>query len=120
MSATNIVSALEAACQRGVTVHIAMTDTGSYHANFSALEAAGCGVHTYPNAPTNTSVLYIHAKAIVADYGLSTQNVYMGSINFSTASMTENRELGAYITDAASIAALNATMTSDYAGASPY
>ena len=120
MSATNIVSALEAACQRGVAVHIAMTDTGSYHANFSALEAAGCGVHTYPNAPTNTSVLYIHAKAMVADYGLSTQKVYMGSINFSTASMTENRELGAYITDAASIGTLNTTMTSDYAGASPY
>ncbi|WP_176441874.1 choice-of-anchor D domain-containing protein [Granulicella rosea] len=117
MSATNIVSALEAACARGVVVHIAMTDTGSYHANFSALEAAGCGVHTYPD---NATALYIHAKALVADYGLSTQNVYMGSINFSTASMTENRELGLYITDPASVQALYTAMTSDYAGASPY
>ncbi len=117
MSATNIVSALEAACQRGVQVHIAMTDTGSYHANYSALEAAGCGVHLYPDTAT---ALYIHAKAMVADFGLPTQQVYMGSINFSIASMTQNRELGLYITDSPSVTALNTVITQDYAGANPY
>jgi HKD family nuclease len=117
MSAPNIVSALEAACQRGVAVHIAMTDTGSYHANYTALEAAGCGVHTYVD---NATTLYIHAKALLADYGLPTQSVYMGSINFSTASMTENRELGLYIADPTSVQSLATTMASDYAGASPF
>ena len=117
MSASNIVSALEAACQRGVSVHIAMTDTGSYHANFKALEAAGCGVHTYAD---NATTLYIHAKAMVADYALPTQNVYMGSINFSIASMTENRELGLYIADPAGVQALYTTISSDYAGAPPF
>ncbi len=117
MSAANIVSALEAACQRGVSVHIAMVDTGSYHANFSALEAAGCGLHVYPDTATG---LYIHAKAMVADYGLSTQSVYMGSINFSIASMTQNRELGLYLSDSASVTALQSVITSDYAGAPPF
>jgi cardiolipin synthase len=53
-------------------------------------------------------------------YDLSTPNVYMGSINYSNASMTQNRELGVYITDPTSVQALYADMTSDYAGASPY
>jgi len=114
MSASNIVSALEAAAKRGVAVNIAMTDNTSYATQFAALKAAGCGVHVYPNT---TTALYIHAKALVADYGLSTQKIYMGSINFSIASMTGNRELGLYITDAAAAQSLNATIASDYAGA---
>ncbi len=117
MGASNIVSALEAACQRGVSVHIAMVTSSSYATNFKALETAGCGVHVYPNTPTG---FYIHAKAVIADYDLSTLKVYMGSINYSSASMTQNRELGVYITDPASVQALNADMNSDYAGASPY
>ena len=118
MGASNIVSALEAACRRGVTVHIAMVnDNNEYGSEFSALQAVGCGVNVYPDTQTG---FYVHAKAVIADYGLSTQNVYMGSINYSTASMTENRELGVYIADPASVQFLNATMASDYAGGSPY
>ena len=118
MSASNIVSALEAACKRGVTVHVAMVnDDNEYGSEFSALQAAGCGVNVYPDTETG---FYVHAKAVVADYGLPTQSVYMGSINYSNASMTENRELGVYISDPASVQSLNATMASDYAGGSPY
>jgi phosphatidylserine/phosphatidylglycerophosphate/cardiolipin synthase-like enzyme len=94
-----------------------MVSQSSYSTEFKALEAAGCGVHVYPDTQTG---FYIHAKAVVADYDLPTQSVYMGSINYSTASMTENRELGVYISDPASVQALYATMTSDYAGGSPY
>jgi phosphatidylserine/phosphatidylglycerophosphate/cardiolipin synthase-like enzyme len=123
MSASNIVSALEAACQKNVQVHIAMVNSSTtspystYSTEFKALEAAGCGVRTYPDTTTG---LYVHAKAVVADYGLSTQSVYMGSINYSTASLTENRELGMYITDAPSIATLYTSLTSDYAGATTF
>jgi phosphatidylserine/phosphatidylglycerophosphate/cardiolipin synthase-like enzyme len=117
MGAGNIVSALEAACTRGVTVDVAMVSQSSYSTEFKALEAAGCGVHVYPDTQTG---FYIHAKAVVADFGLPSQNVYMGSINYSNASMTENRELGIYIADPASVQSLNATMAADYAGGSPY
>jgi phosphatidylserine/phosphatidylglycerophosphate/cardiolipin synthase-like enzyme len=118
MSAGNIVSALEAACKNGVTVHIVMVNSStsspysSYSTEFKALEAAGCGVKTFADTSTG---LYIHAKAVVADFGLSTQSVYMGSINYSTASMTENRELGIYIADPNIIQILNNTLTTDYA-----
>ena len=111
------MAALENACTRGGTVHAGMVNQASYQTNYRALENAGCGVHVYPNTQTG---LYIHAKAVVADYGLSTQSVYMGSINYSNASMNQNRELGVYIADPASVQALKATMVSDYAGGSPY
>ena len=123
MSAPNIVSALETACTNGVTVHIAMVNSStsspysSYSTEFKALEAAGCGVRTYPDTQTG---IYIHAKALIADYGLSTQAVYMGSINYSTASMTQNRELGMYITDAPSITTLYSVLSTDYAGATTF
>jgi phosphatidylserine/phosphatidylglycerophosphate/cardiolipin synthase-like enzyme len=117
MDTSVIVNALEAASRRGVTVHIAMEDNSNYSTYFAGLKAAGCGLHTYPY-PTNG--FYIHAKAVVADYGLSTQTVYMGSINYSNASMTQNRELGLYISDAASVQSLYTTMSSDYANGAVY
>jgi cardiolipin synthase len=117
MSAGNIVTALENACHRGVTVNITMTNDGSYTSEFSALEAAGCGVHVYPD--TN-SYIYIHAKVILADYGTPAQYAYVGSINFSTASLTEDRELGMYVSDSTVLSGLNTTLASDYSGASPY
>ena len=117
MSAPNIVSALEAACQRGVVTHIAMTNTGSYAANFRALESAGCGVHLFAD---NSTTLYIHAKAIVADYGTPAQTAYVGSINFSTASLTQNRELGLFLSDPAILQTLTTTINTDYANAPPF
>jgi phosphatidylserine/phosphatidylglycerophosphate/cardiolipin synthase-like enzyme len=124
MSAPNIVSALVTACQTNhVTVQIAMVEDSTkapysdYSSEFLQLQAAGCGVHVYPDTTTG---LYIHAKAVVADYGLPTQNVYMGSINYSTASMTKNRELGLYITDPAIVTTLNNVMTQDYNGGAVY
>jgi phosphatidylserine/phosphatidylglycerophosphate/cardiolipin synthase-like enzyme len=125
MSASNIVSALETACGNGVTVQIAMSEDSttppysSYASNWIALEEAGCGVHVYPDTTTGP---YIHANAVVADYGLPTENAYMGSIKYSDtstnsdASMTENRELGIFITDPTAVTQLNTTMSADYAG----
>ena len=115
-SASYIISALATACQNGVTVHIAMEYSSDYVSGFNTLKTAGCKLSTY----NNPNGFYIHAKAVVADYGLPTQKVYMGSINYSNASMNLNRELGVWIADPASVQFLNATMVSDYAGGSPY
>jgi cardiolipin synthase len=117
MSAPKVVAALEAACQRGVHVSITMTNQTEYHTNFSALEAAGCGVHVLPDS---TKYLYIHAKVIISDYGTPASYAYMGSINFSTASTVENRELGMYVYDPTILQRVEATLNSDYASASAY
>jgi hypothetical protein len=116
-SATAILTALETACKNGVQVQLAMVNNTSYASSFAAITKAGCSVHTYPDTTTG---FYIHAKAVVADYGLPTQNVYMGSINYSNASMNSNRELGMYVTDPASITAIHDTMLADYNGGTPY
>jgi phosphatidylserine/phosphatidylglycerophosphate/cardiolipin synthase-like enzyme len=65
-------------------------------------------------------VLYIHAKAVVADAGRSDQQVFVGSENFSKASLDYNRELGIRTTNKAVIATVGATLGADYAGAKPY
>ena len=112
LGAPNIVSAMAAACKRGVKLSLAMTDTStSYHANYTTLEQAGCGVHIGANNPTT---LYIHAKALVADLGTPNAIGYLGSINFSTASMTKNRELGLFLHDPATLQQLASTLTADY------
>ncbi|MES2393539.1 MAG: choice-of-anchor D domain-containing protein [Acidobacteriota bacterium] len=110
-SASYIISALQTACGKGIQVHIAMVDQTTYESNFTLLKNAGCSVHTVPNT---SNQFYIHAKAVIADYGLGTQSVYMGSINYSNASMTQNRELGMYIADTPSISLLYTTMVADY------
>ena len=117
MSAANIVTALENACKRGVNVQITMTNQTSYHANFSALEAAGCGMHVYANS---SKVLYIHAKVILADFNTPGAIAYLGSINFSTASLVENRELGLYLTEPTVLQSVSTTLTNDYNGAPAY
>jgi phosphatidylserine/phosphatidylglycerophosphate/cardiolipin synthase-like enzyme len=70
-------------------------------------------VRTYaPTAP-----LYIHAKAIVADAGSSQQRAFVGSENFSGASLDQNRELGILTSDPGIVARLAETIGADAAGA---
>ena len=97
---------------------IAMTDTSpNYRTNYTAPESAGCGVHIGAN---NDSTLYIHAKLLVADLGTGSALGYLGSINFSTASMTENREAGLYLRDSALLTQIAAAIMSDYNELPPY
>ena len=119
MSAVNIVTALENACKRGVTVGVIMSDDGSYDTNLTAIKNASsnCTVRTYR---VSASVLYIHAKVLVTDYGTSGAMGYLGSINYSSASMLENRELGTIVTDPAILGTLNTTLTTDYNNGTAY
>ena len=114
MSDSAVVSALESAAKRGVDVTIAMTnDDNEYETEFNALKKAGAHISTYVD---NDTTLYIHAKAILADYGQSNVQAFVGSENFSSASLTENRELGLITKNATILTQLNTTMSSDYAG----
>jgi cardiolipin synthase A/B len=117
MSSSPIVTALVNAADRGVTVHVTMVRDSSYYTEFDKLVAAGVVVHLYPDSETG---LYIHAKVIVSDAALSAHNAYQGSINFSTASLTRNRELGMITTDSGVDTGLESTLTSDFAGGTNY
>jgi cardiolipin synthase A/B len=118
MSDSAIVDALENAAENGVSVTVVMTnDDNEYASEFDELADAGVNISTYPD---NSTSLYIHAKSIVADYGTSNQVAFVGSENFSSASLTENRELGLTTTNSSIISGLETTMSSDYSGGTPW
>jgi cardiolipin synthase len=112
-----VTAALAAAAHRGVHVTITMTADSEWDQAFTELARAGAHIRLYPD---KASALYIHAKAIVADAGRSGQRVLVGSQNFSVASLGYNRELGILTGNAHIVAAISATLASDYAKATAY
>lgn len=116
MALPAVTSALIDAAHRGVRVGVVMTNQPDWANDFDKLSRAGVVVRTYlPSA-----ALYIHAKAIVADAGTAHQRVFVGSQNFSAASLQRNRELGLLTADPELAGAIAATITSDATGAAPW
>ncbi len=108
MADDSMTHALEAAAGRGVMVRVVMTDQADWHEAFAELKAAGVQVRTYAaSAP-----LYIHAKMVVADGA----EAYLGSQNFSEASLLHNRELGLITPDPSVISPLETTFSRDWSG----
>ena len=117
MSDREVVDALASVAGRGVQVQVTMTNTGDeYSAEFNQLAAAGAHIATY----ASNAALYIHAKVILADYGAPGAQVFLGSENFSSASLTRNRELGLTISDPAILQSIYATLTGDFNGGTPW
>jgi cardiolipin synthase len=112
-----ITSALASAAQRGIDVTITMTAHSEWDLALAELTRAGVHIRLYPD---DSSALYIHAKAIVADAGLTGQQTLVGSQNFSVASLNYNRELGVLTSNPAVVAAISAVLARDYSGAKPY
>jgi phosphatidylserine/phosphatidylglycerophosphate/cardiolipin synthase-like enzyme len=115
-SDSTVVNAIVARAKAGVTVRVVLETPGDYSSEVSAVKAAGGTVVGY----SDPDGFYIHAKAMVADYGLSTQEVEAGSMNISSNSLSNNRELGIILTGtgvAQSVATtIETTFKSDYAG----
>jgi cardiolipin synthase A/B len=117
MEDSAVTSALAAAARRGVKVTVVMTADSEDDAAFSQLASAGVSVHVYPD---DDNALYIHAKAVVADAGRPDDDAFVGSENFSSDSLTENRELGLRTTAGSIVSGLASVIAQDYAGASAY
>jgi cardiolipin synthase A/B len=117
MNDPEVTSALAAAARRGVDVQVTMTADSEWDSAFAELAQAGAHIHLYPD---DASALYIHAKTIVADAGLSGQQVLVGSQNFSVASLDYNRELGILTGNPSVVEAISRTLAVDYAGAATY
>ncbi len=105
-----IESALESAAHRGVDVKVVMTYSSDSAAALTRLERAGVHVSTL-----GSSQLYIHAKVICADCSVSAGTVFIGSENFSTSSLSYNRELGVDTTTLAAVRAVEDAVNADYA-----
>jgi len=112
MASPVVTAALTRAAHRGVHVVVVMTDQSEWHKAFNALVGAHVTVRLY----ASNARLYIHAKAIVADAGTPKQRAFVGSENFSKASLNSNRELGLLTGDATVVAGLARTINDDAAG----
>jgi cardiolipin synthase len=110
MGAPAVTAALAGAAERGVSVDVTMTADSEWDQAFAQLTAAGVRVHLYPDTD---SALYIHAKAIISDG----RTAFVGSENFSVASLDYNRELGIITTDPTVVSGIASIITADYARA---
>ena len=117
MSDRAVVDALAAAARSGRRVEIVMTSDRYYDQELSQLAAAGAQVHLFPDNP---SALYVHAKVVVVDAGHPGARVFVGSQNFSYASLTYNRELGLITADPAAVRVASAVVAGDFGAARPY
>ncbi|WP_405469315.1 phospholipase D-like domain-containing protein [Streptomyces canus] len=115
-SDSTVVDAIAARAKAGVKVRVVLETPGDYASEVSEIKAAGGTVVGY----SDPDGFYIHAKAMVADYGLATQEVEAGSMNISSNSLSNNRELGIVLTGtgvAQSVATtVEGTFNSDYSG----
>jgi cardiolipin synthase len=103
-----LLQALEAAAQRGVTVRVIISPSASFDSERASLEASGVQVRLLRS-------LYVHAKMIMVDG----QRVFVGSQNISTTSLDQNRELGIIVSDPVSLARLSRVFDIDFAAATP-
>ncbi|MBO0804601.1 MAG: hypothetical protein J2P25_16195 [Nocardiopsaceae bacterium] len=113
-SDSTLVNAVAAAAKRGVTVRVVLEDPSSYSSEVSQVKSAGAKVVGY----SNPNGFYIHAKAIVADYGTSSAKAFVGSENFSDTSLNSNRELGLITPDSGVVSGVEKTFNSDFSGGS--
>jgi len=112
-----MAAAVESAAKRGVAVSLVQEYSDNETAPMlPALKSAGVKIAVY----TSKTGYYIHAKTVLADYGTPSAKLFVGSENFSTESLTENRELGLVLSDAACMAGVNAAISKDFTNGTPF
>jgi phosphatidylserine/phosphatidylglycerophosphate/cardiolipin synthase-like enzyme len=112
-----IVAAVVAALKRGVQVTLVQENMNNqYNATLTTMKTAGAKIATYSS---NTG-RYIHAKTVLADYGTANAKLFAGSENFTTPSLSDNRELGLIFSDAACMAGVDAAIIADFNGGTPF
>ena len=110
MDSASIEQALGAAARRGVAVHLVMTEDSSWSQALASLSDQGVHVRTLDAAQ-----VYIHAKVICVDCSTDAGEVFIGSENFSTSSLSYNRELGVITTSRDAVGSVLRTLSADYA-----
>jgi phosphatidylserine/phosphatidylglycerophosphate/cardiolipin synthase-like enzyme len=114
---TGIETAVEAALKRGVAVTLVQENLGGkYSSVLNTLKKAGATIAIY----SSRTGYYIHAKTVLADYGTAQAKLFVGSENFSTDSLNDNRELGLIFSDPACMVGIEAAITSDFNGGTKF
>jgi len=109
MDSATIEQALDVAASRGVSVKVVMTSSSDSAVALRGLASDGVHVHVL-----GSRQIYIHAKVICADCSGGAGTVFIGSENFSTSSLSYNRELGLITKTPAAVRAVVRTVDADY------
>jgi phosphatidylserine/phosphatidylglycerophosphate/cardiolipin synthase-like enzyme len=111
MGDTTVENALIKAAKRGVDVQVCgENEDGEYDSAYAKLARAGIHISYY----SSSAGFYIHGKVIEADYGTSHAKVFIGSENFSSTSLNDNRELGLIISNHTVLSAIASTFAADF------
>jgi phosphatidylserine/phosphatidylglycerophosphate/cardiolipin synthase-like enzyme len=100
-----IIDALKRAAGRGVNVRLVMS-AQTIEGSAERLELAAAGVQ--PRIVDNP---YIHAKMVLADG----DQAFIGSQNFTSTSLDQNREVGVILTDSTNLHRLQRVFDDDFA-----
>ncbi len=114
MDSTPIEGALMSAAHRGVDVEVAMTEDSEWTSALDRLASSGVRVRLL-----SESQVYVHAKVICVDCVGDAGTVFLGSENFSTSSLSYNRELGVITTSGAAVGAVRRAFDADFAAGTP-
>ena len=106
-SDTDLTNILAAKADAGLTVRLVVADNTPTPAQATAVAT----LKAHKIVVKSVSTPYIHAKAIVVD-GAS---AYVGSANFTSGSMTGNRELGVLFDTASEVSKVATTIATDFA-----
>jgi cardiolipin synthase len=113
----SLEAALQAALKRGVPVTLVQENLeNKYSSTLTALKSAGAKIAVY----TSSTGYYIHAKTVLADYGAPTAKLFVGSENFTTESLGQNRELGLIFSDQGCMTGIYTAVTADFKGGKPF
>ncbi len=119
MNTGGIVAAVQAAANRGVTVHVVVANDNPDPTSIPRVRAGGAKVVVSgPKSGSGTMAKpYIHAKAIVVDCATpaTCRRGFIGSENFSVGSLTYNRELGVIFDTSTELLKVKAAIDTDFA-----
>ncbi|MGA2537515.1 MAG: phospholipase D-like domain-containing protein [Terracidiphilus sp.] len=112
-----IQTLVEAALRRGVAVTLVQENLGgTYSKVLNSLKAAGAVIATF----SSKTGYYIHAKTVLADYGTASASLFVGSENFSTDSLNDNRELGLLFNDPGCMTGVYTAITKDFSNGTKF
>ena len=111
MGDRTVEKALVRAAERGVEVQVCgENESGEYDSAFAKLARAGIRISYY----SSSTGFYIHGKVVEADYGTARAKIFIGSENFSSTSLNQNRELGLIISSHPVMSAIAGTFAADF------